>query len=108
MPSRLPKYAAIGLDLSIDTRIELDLVFVTPEGHLSGPFARFFKQVRRMADPGFEPHDRAPLVGHAGELTTILEQCFALYDGIANTLKDDTWWDLTPKPWLDERPRVAA
>lgn len=102
-PSGLPEYVAIGLDIRINARVELELLFVTPDGHLSGPFHRYLKQIRGMTKPDYKHNNPAPRVGSFDELPAILTECLALYDDIANALKGDTWWELKPKPWLYDK-----
>lgn len=110
--SRLPEFTAIGLDIHIDSRVELELVFATPEGHLSGPFPRFSRQLRQMRDPDYEHDDPAPCIAMPDDLPRILEQGMLLYDDLARSLVGDSWWELAPKPWIVASPvediRLAA
>lgn len=104
VPSRLPKYSAIGLDIRITERVELELLFATPDGHLSGPFPRFLQQLRRLEKPDYKHVNPAPRIGAAAELPIIVAESLALYDDIARSLKGDSWWELTPRPRLQEAP----
>lgn len=103
IPSGLPKFAAIGLDIKIDERVELELIFSTPEGTFAGPFPRYVKQIRKMANPDYWHNNPAPRVCSAEVLPIILAESLALYDDIAKSLKSDSWWEFTPKPWLYDK-----
>lgn len=104
VPSGLPKYASIGLDVRITERVELELVFATPDGHLSAPFTRYLKQIRQMEKPDYKHANPAPRIGSFEELPIILAESLTLYDDIARSLKADSWWELSPKPWAQEKP----
>ena len=108
IPSHLPKYAAIGLDIKIDERVELELVFTTADGIFTGPFARYLKQIRKIANPDYTHNHPAPRVSSAEELPIILAESLALYDDIARSLKSDSWWEFTPKPWLNDKVAQAT
>lgn len=103
VPSSLPKYCAIGLDVRIEQRVELELLFVTPDGHLSGPFHRYLKQIRQLTTPHYKHNNPAPRISTPEELPAILAESLALYDDIANALRADTWWEWVPKPWLYDK-----
>jgi hypothetical protein len=103
VPSGLPKYVAIGLDIKIDDRVELELVFCTPDGAFAGPFTRYLKQIRKMTNPEYSHNNPAPRVSSAEELPIILAESLELYDDIAKSLKSDSWWEFTPKPWLYDK-----
>lgn len=103
----VPRWCGLGLDFSVDARVNIELLWVTPEGPFCGPFHRYVKQIRQLTNPDYR-HKAvrpAPRVGSLEELPAILAGTFAIFDDMARVFKNDVWFVPQPKEWLRELDR---
>lgn len=93
MPERAPKKCGLGLDITIDARVECTLNFATPFGHLGYNFPRLERHARRVTEPDYQPKRKnpAPRIGHYDELPVILADCMSVYEAIVQAVLLEDW-----------------
>lgn len=89
-----PKGCELGININIDgSFVDWILVFGTPAGHLGGPFASLALKVKHLTIPSYRhnPPYPAPRAASKAELAAVIDEGFALYDGMVASLMNQTW-----------------